>query len=122
MQSAKAWVELLRSQPIPKQEVFQKHIDAATISSLCDCGCNSFTLSIPNSTVLPELQSGNGLYSELAFNTNQDDNLNILIFTDNRGYLGSVDVTYGASNHAPIPDNLVVKDLIYVLGSNESGI
>jgi hypothetical protein len=57
---------------------------------------------------LPPLCDGRRLFSEFTFNTNLEDVLDFILFTDERGYLRNVDITYGVSNHAPVPDDIEV--------------
>jgi hypothetical protein len=53
------------------------------------------------------LQEGKGLFYELAFTSNSPEEIHMLLFTDERGYLNRVDVSYGASNIGPVPEGLV---------------
>jgi hypothetical protein len=102
------WVELILSIDLPERDLIKDHLEAATSIDFCECGCHSFDLDIPESTQLPPLCDGRCLFSEFTFNTNDEDVLDVILFTDERGYLRSVDITYGVSNHAPIPDEIAV--------------
>ena|ERR1017187_9136938 len=110
---AEKWIEVLLNQELPKSLV-KEHFAAASVCKPCECGCNSFSLTIPTHVSLPPLQNGNGLFCEIAFKTNFEYELDILLFTDERGYLSGVDVTYGSANHACIPEDLEIGKLIGV--------
>ena len=94
---------------LPKHDIINLHLDAATSVTFCHCGCHSFDLHIPEGVKLPPLNDGRCLFSEFAFNTNYDDVLDFMLFTDERGYLQRVDIMYGYSNHAPVPDDIAVE-------------
>ena len=112
----KRWLELILSVELPERDTIKLHLDAATSVTYCQCGCHSFDLHIPEGTRLPPLSDGRCLFSEFAFETNYEDVLEFILFTDERGYLRSVDVTYGDSNHAPIPEDVEVKSFKWVVG------
>jgi len=102
------WVDVLLSIELPNHDLVRRHLEAATSITFCDCGCHSFDLDIPESAQLTPLCDGRGLFSEFMFNTNHEEVLDFILFTDQRGYLRSVDITYGSSNHAPIPEDIEV--------------
>lgn len=58
------------------------------------------------------LQDRKGLFYELAFTSNFPEEIDILLFTDERGYLSWVDVTYGACNIGPVPEGLAPGAII----------
>ena len=56
---------------------------------------------------IPPLQDRTGLFYELAFTSNFPEEIDMLLFTDERGCLSRVDVTYGADNIGPVPEGLI---------------
>jgi hypothetical protein len=93
---------------------------AGKLKRLCECGCNSFELEIPDSAGIPRLsepdpnRKGDRLMFEIVFDTDQQDlQLACLFFSDPRGYLSSVDITGGWSNHAPVPEKVELRKVHY---------
>ena len=86
----------------------------------CNCGCHGFEFSIPDGADLPPLANGSGLYCELAFQSNATEEIDILLFTDARGYFSGADVTLGQTNQRPIPDDVVATTLIGIWPSDNS--
>ena len=115
---AEKWIELLLNQKLPNKSLVKEHFAAACVCNLCECGCNSFSLAIPAHIALPPLQNRDGLFCEIAFKTNLEDELDMLLFTDERGYISGVDVTYGAANHARVPEDLEIGMVIGVWPSS----
>jgi hypothetical protein len=110
------WVELILSVDLPERDVIKDHLEAAESIDFCECGCHSFDLDIPQSRQLTPLCDGRRLFSEFTFNTNFEEVLDVILFTDERGYLRSVDITYGMSNHAAIPVEIEVRSFGEFLG------
>jgi hypothetical protein len=113
---ARAWVEFLAKQPVvPFGATLLAHFDAGRITHLCDCGCNSFDFEIPAGLSLtPIAEPGRpGKIFEVVYESNADAEVAFLIFVDARGYLASLDVTCGRSNHAPVPDDVQLGRVTY---------
>jgi len=77
---------------------------------LCDCGCNSFGLNVPDSASLeplvPASAQGGCVLSLKYYVDNQPDpsrTVEVDVFVDARGFLAGIDVAY-CSNSAPMPD------------------
>jgi len=119
-QHAERWLQLVSQQPLPGGETFASHVTAGKITSLCNCGCHGFEFSIPDGVDLPPLANGSGLYCELAFQSNATEEIDILLFTDARGYFSGADVTLGQTNQRPIPDDVVATTLIGIWPSDNS--
>ncbi len=113
-QHADRWLQLILQQSLPGGETFASHVAAGQITSLCTCGCHGFGFSIPDGVVLQPLTDSSGLYCELAFESNAAEEIDILLFTDSRGYFAGADVTSGQANVEPMPDNAVATALIGV--------
>lgn len=112
---AREWVAHLANHPdVPFGPLLRKHFKAARITRLCDCGCNSFDLEIPEETVLEPLTPPGraGMFFEIQFESNAEAELACLFFVDTRGYLTGVDVTCGGANHAPVPDDIQVGAVV----------
>ena len=110
---ANKWLEFLNSLDLPDKNLFKKHVLAGAISSLCECGCNSFEYHISSDVYIEPLTEGSGLFYEIAFSTNMDDVIDFLVFTDDRGYFSGVDITYGFANHTALPDGIVLKECVH---------
>ena len=106
-------------QSLPGGETFASHAAAGQITSLCTCGCHGFGFSIPDGVQLQPLTNGSGLYCELAFESNSTEEIDILLFTDSRGYFAGTDITFGP-NVGPMPDNAAAISLIGVWPSDNS--
>ncbi|QMU61779.1 MAG: hypothetical protein GKR92_08750 [Gammaproteobacteria bacterium] len=110
---ATKWLKIIYDFELPDKNLFKKHVFAGKITNLCNCGCNSFEIEIPSDADLEPLAPGNGLFFEAAFNTNKDDVVDFLVFTDDRGYLSGVDITYGFATHAPIPNGIELHECVH---------
>jgi len=113
---ANKWLEFLNGLELPDKNLFKKHVLAGTISSLCDCGCNSFEYHISSDVSIEPLTEGSGLFYEIAFSTNMDDVIDFLLFTDDRGYFSGVDITYGFASHTALPDGITLKECVHSQG------
>jgi hypothetical protein len=116
---ASSWVEFLSSRPeVPFHARLRSHFGAGTISRLCDCGCHSFDLTIPEGVVLsPLCEPGRagGKFFELVCESTEGSEIAFLFFADSRGYLSGIDVTAGSGNHAPLPSKVEIGKVLYAL-------
>jgi hypothetical protein len=119
MHHAKRWLDLTLRQELPQRETFAAHVAAGAISTLCTCGCHGFGFEVPEAAKLKPLQRSSGLFCELAFSSNEQEEIDILIFTDKRGYFAGADVTYGM-NIAPMPDSAQPVNLLGVWPSDSA--
>ncbi len=113
---AARWMTHLANCPdVPFRALLKRHFEAARITRACDCGCNSFDFQIPSNAVLePLCEPGrSGVFFEIHFQSNAGAELAFLCFVDGRGYLSGIDVTLGAANHLPVPDDVEVGPVIY---------
>ncbi len=111
---ANKWLDFLCDLELPDKTRFKEHILAGEVTSLCDCGCHSFEFSIPSHISLEPLTQGSGLFFEVAFSTNKDDVMDFLVFTDDRGYFSGIDITYGFEGHAPLPEDLTIRECVHL--------
>jgi hypothetical protein len=115
----KHWVSILSGLPeLPFAEQLKVHFDAGAVSRLCDCGCNSFDIKIPDGALLKPLcppTSSEGKFFELVASNSDEQEIAFLFFVDRRGYLSGIDVTHGSGNHAPLPANTTIDKVLYTL-------
>ena len=128
---ASEWIDRLASHSaIPFGELLRKSFAAGRLTRLCDCGCNSFELEVPDSGSIPRLanpdpdEKGNRLMFEIVFDTGLEDpaQLACLFFADTRGYLSAVDITGGQSNHAPVPEVVELRSVYYCDGKSPDAL
>lgn len=114
LQHATGWLGFLLEQDLPFGEALRSQIAVGRVGELCNCGCQGFAFEVaPDSRALP-LQQGAGVFYELAFTSNFPEEIDILLFTDEHGYLDWIDVTYGACNVEPMPEGIVPMEKIGV--------
>ena len=100
-------IDILLAQDSPFIHRLFEQIAAGKIGELCQCGCHGFAFKVPTGVTIPPLQDRTGLFYELAFTSNFPEEIDMLLFTDERGCLSRVDVTYGADNIGPVPEGLI---------------
>jgi hypothetical protein len=84
---------------------------AGKITRLCDCGCNSFDIAVPDGAATPLCGPGKyGSVFQLDFKLRDDEGtLSFCVFVDERGHLEGIDVDYCA-NSFPMPEAPVVQE------------
>lgn len=112
IENARRWLDLILEQELPQIDLIREHASLGVITDLCPCGCHSFAIKIADGTDLRPLPILSGLFCELAFETNDERELNVLLFTDSRGYLCQVKVQFHACNLYPINDDVQVSKLV----------
>ncbi|MEX8503724.1 MAG: hypothetical protein AB3X41_11870 [Leptothrix ochracea] len=116
--TARAWVAVLANRTeLPFGSNLREHFSRARITSLCDCGCNSFECKVePDSSLHPLFDRIGPLPSfEAAFETNTQEPVDVIFFTDANGYLSGIDISLGLSNHAPVPEQVQLGKLLYTM-------
>ena len=103
LEHTERWLELIAEQPLPSKDVFVSHLAVGEITSLCDCGCHGFGFTVKENADLLPLTRSAGLYCEIAFESNMDQEIDILLFTSNQGHFIGADILYGP-NVEPMPD------------------
>ena len=93
-----------------------EHFEAGKITRLCDCGCNSYSLSVPKDIglrpLLPNRAHG-GCALSIAFHMdNRPGSIELDIFVDEDGYLAGVDIACN-SNSEPVPVSPELSDVPY---------
>ena len=117
LQKVSAWVEYLAAHPsVPFRSNLRAHFAAGHITRLCECGCNSFDIEIPDAAVLEPLSAPGrgGMFFELNFESDAQAEVACLFFVDERGYLSGIDVTCGGANHLPMPDRVRLGKVLWV--------
>jgi len=106
IEKANNWLELLKQQALPNYDAFIQQLAVGKITDVCQCGCNGFDFYVPDAASPEPLKFGIGLFCELVFESDFPEEVDILLFTDARGFLSRVDVTYGAANVGVMPDSI----------------
>lgn len=111
---AQHWTSFLASRAyIPSSDLLLAHFAAGRVTRLCDCGCNSYEISVAPAERLKPLSAPSatgGCVLSLAFKVSgRDDNetLEFGVHVDTRGYLSGLDVDFCA-NSFPVPDAITL--------------
>jgi hypothetical protein len=82
------------------------HFDAAIITRVCECGCNSFDVQIESAeNLLPLTSKGDGgMFFEADFALRDGRQIEVLVFCDGEGKLSGVDVQCQGNTEA-VPDS-----------------
>jgi hypothetical protein len=106
-QHATDWLNFLLAQDLPFAAALRTQVAIGKVGELCACGCQGFAFEVPTDADFLPLQSGAGVFYEVVLSSNLTEEIDLLLFTDERGCLSWVDVTYGACNIEPMPDGVV---------------
>lgn len=106
---ARQWTEFLAvRKEIPASERLLQHFNAGIITRICDCGCNSYDITVPRDSGLEPLLPGRargGCVCTLGFRVdNREGSVEFDIFVDAVGYLAGVDVSFNGNSEA-MPDS-----------------
>lgn len=114
------WIMLLSSHTcVPFGPDLRQHFEAGEISRICDCGCNSFDIQIPECVELEPLvppnpaRHGGAAFCEIVLSTKTGIEVCCIFFADSRGFLSGVDITNGVSNHAEMPEDVEISEVKY---------
>jgi hypothetical protein len=116
--TAARWVAILAQRAeLPFAAELPAHFSHARITRLCDCGCNSFDCTVPpEASLRPLFGTGRDLPSfEVAFAGDGGDPIDVIVYADERGHLSGIDVHLGLSNHAPMPLNATIGQVLYTI-------
>lgn len=100
--------ELLLNLPDEDNKKIAQHLENSYLEFYCKCGCHSFRVYPKNPVDLPRLQETEGVYREIAYQTNYNEELNVMLFVDSAGILSQVTIFFGAGNTKAIPNDLKV--------------
>ena len=112
---AESWTEFLATRPeFPRGERLRAALRAGAITRLCDCGCNSYDIQVPEGACDRIAAPGrSGAVFQISFSTGDDSgSLELVVFADARGQLSGIEVDYCA-NSFPVPDNVQIKEPPY---------
>src|SRR6476620_5043861 len=118
------WIELIvQRSEFPAPQLLAAQFAAAEFSEFCDCGCNSFAVTIPrNATVLPFATptKGEGAVFECSFRLSPSDkSVEIMLFADAAGNLSYVEIDCNA-NSQPVPDLIHITGAPYHVHASSS--
>lgn len=109
------WVAfILERCPFPNRDALAAQFSNAEIVKLCECGCNSFGLSLATPDKVPRIAiASSGQAYRMVFEADFRDrwepggwgSLEILLFADESGHLADVEIDY-CGNGIPIPEHL----------------
>jgi hypothetical protein len=114
LSAAKKWLALVKEQQIPEREIVSEQIAAGSVIALCGCGCHGFDFHVSRNVRARPLESKSTPFCELAFESNFEGEIAILLFADSDGYLSRFDVTYGSTNAEAMPDGIEATELKHI--------
>jgi hypothetical protein len=118
---AEHWTEFVASHPsFPVGNRLRAGFRAGKITRLCDCGCNTYDIEVPDTTnIVPLSQPGGGFGSvcEMSFEVREfgaqeRKSLEFIVFADARGHFAGLEVDYCATSF-PVPENLEILEPPY---------
>lgn len=101
---ARRWIEFLTKQgAVPFRAKLWRHFNAGTITRLCECGCHSFDLEIPDDVDLPRIapRRKSGMFFRIVYESDADAEVEFFFFSDSRGYLAGIDVMCVSGSNMP---------------------
>ena len=127
-EKARLWTEFMAARKeFPRSALLLEHFNAGTITRICDCGCNSYDVTVPHDSrltpLLPAKEHGRGgCVLSMAFKlSDSQDSLEFDVFADSHGYLAGIDVSCSA-NSSPVPEKPhLVEPPYYVYGALAQG-
>ena len=117
---AASWIAfILERCQFPDRDALAAQFANAEIGELCECGCNSFAVSVAALDSVPRLSMagrGYGLVFDAAFRDlsepGESRSLEILLFTNDAGHLSYVEIDY-CGNGLPVPERLKLESTPY---------
>lgn len=111
---ARSWTEFIAARPeLPCGELLLRQFFAGEITRLCDCGGNSYDITVPRDKDFPPLVAAGergGSVLQLEFNTKESGKtVGFTLFADKDGYLAGLDVDY-CGNSFPMPENPTLSE------------
>ena len=107
------WTAFLAARPeFPLGDRLLDAFRAGQITRLCDCGCNTFDITVPEGTVPLTSPGASGSVFELSFQVEDSGSLEFVLFVDRRGQFSGIEVDYCANSY-PVPEAPVVKEPPY---------
>ena len=117
LDAAVHWIRFLSSRSyIPSAHLLQQHFASGQVSRLCQCGCQSFDLTIPADAVLEPLVPASdrgGFALDVSYYTLERveprRTVSLLVFTDARGFLCTLEVNY-QGNTSDMPEQVQLEE------------
>ena len=103
--------DLLFNLPDEDNEKIRQHLENSYLEFYCKCGCHSFLIYPRNPVELPRLQENEGIYREIGYQTDYNEELNVMLFVDTTGILTQVTIFFGVGNTRAIPGDLKVTGI-----------
>ena len=110
------WIDfIVGNAGFPSPERLAAQFNAAQFSEFCDCGCNSFKVSVPVNSGIepiakPTAHAGAGAIFQSSFRLSPSGkSLEIVLFADAPGNLAYVEIDCNA-NSEPVPETITVQD------------
>jgi len=105
----------------PAPDRLKAQLSAATVTSFCQCGCNSFEVAVDEGKPAPPVTAPGsfGLCFEADFHLADGRQLEVLLFADEKGNLAGVDVQC-QGNTEPVPEEMALdQEPFYVWASEK---
>jgi len=116
--TAAEWVRILAArEELPFGARLLEHFERCRMTHLCQCGCNSFDCETVASDDLKPLfePDGKPWSLEAVFESGADEPIDVRILADEQGMLSGIDVHFGLSNQAPMPERVQLGRLIFTI-------
>jgi hypothetical protein len=109
--------KLLSNIPGTPSGAIHDQLEHSVLEFYCKCGCHSFFVFTNPTRRFNELKADNGMFGEVAFETNYEEELNVSLFTDRNGLLKQVTIYFGENNLQPIPEDIQIGKVIGIWGN-----
>ncbi|MBN3771598.1 MULTISPECIES: hypothetical protein [Burkholderia] len=129
LNQAAYWVAFILGHcPFPNRDALAAQFSNAEIVRLCECGCNSFSLTLAAPDKVPPIAvASSGQPYRMVFEADFRDraepegwgSIEILFFADESGHLADIEIDY-CGNGMPIPKNLNLEPTPYNVFVSES--
>ena len=110
-QRAEFWKEFICAKcQFPAPEKLRMQFAHATFSEFCDCGCNSFKVTVSGDVEPIASRGGFGSVFSTNFRlANEDKYIEVILFADEEGNLAYVEVNCCANSY-PVPEVIEVQE------------
>jgi hypothetical protein len=123
LERGKFWVDFIRQRcPFPSSEKLAAQFRAATLPEFCQCGCNSFKVTVPAEASIAPIAKpgGSGAVFESSFHLpGSNKTLEIILFANEQGNLSYVEVDY-CGNSSPVPEVIQISEPPYHVYSSSA--
>ena len=119
---AARWAKFIAARPeFPIGEKLLAAFRAGKISRICECGCNSFDIEVPEESEFALAKPGGyGTVFEIEFFTHEEGKtLGCFVFVGRNGHLAGIDVDYCGNTYA-VPEDPVLTEPPFHIRVSES--